>query len=145
MNGYGSEIRSGEGTLRIQTTTAGGALPVKGAVVRISRVAEEGEPDVVLYSFETDESGLTPFVVLAAPPKSESLSPDGGDAYAVYRVVVNREGFYPVEVGRVPIFDGVRALQPIALIPINEGGAFSPAGDEEYLGLFGVSETTGQL
>jgi len=114
-------------------------------LVRISRAAEEGQPDVTLYTFETDESGLTPFVILEAPSRSESLIPDGGNAYAVYRVTVNREGFYPVEVGRVPIFDGIRALQPIAMIPVSEGGAFSAAGEEEHLGLFGVPSDTGRL
>ena len=144
MNGYGND-RGGEGRLRIQATTADGALPVKGALVRISRAAEAGFPDVSLYTFETDESGLTPIVILEAPPKGESLAPGAEDVYAVYRVTVSREGFYPVEIGRVPVFDGVGALQPIALIPVSEGGAFSPAGEEEHLGLFSVPADTGRL
>ncbi len=111
---------TGEGYLRIWTTTAGSALPVSGTPVRI-----EDEGGGLLHVLRTGESGLTPTVTLPAPPAAESLTPstnDKGKPYASYYLSIDMPGYQPVRSLAVPIFDGITSLQPITLLPITAAG-----------------------
>lgn len=116
------------GILAVRVYTAGGALPVAGATVTVS--AEDGEEDFlrVLY---TDESGKTPPLNLAAPPASASLSPGGARPYAIYRIRVESNGYYPHENRRVPVFAGVRSVQGVELIPRSPYGDVPPVGSTD--------------
>lgn len=107
---------SSKGYLRIWITTAGGSLPVQGVPVQIRE--ENGN---ILHVLRTGESGLTPTVELPAPPAAESLTPGAAAPYALYLVTVELSGYQPVQEMAVPIFDGVTSLQPITLIPQQEG------------------------
>ena len=97
------------GFLQILVRTAGDSLPVKEADVLV-----EGEG--VAKQLLTDESGRTKQVALPAPPASNSLKAGSEAPFALYRVTVEKEGFYRQTTENVPVFAGVVSLQPITLI-----------------------------
>ncbi len=103
------------GTIVVRVSTAGGALPVEGADVRI-RGAEEGNQSTV-YLLTTDRSGLNEEISVPTPPASVSLTPGNIKGFADYDIEVFKTGFYPVTLRRVPVFSGVRSVQPVTLIP----------------------------
>ena len=105
------------GYLRVQARTAGEALPVGGAQVRI--LDAEGN---TLYRLLTDESGETEAVPLETLNRDFSLDPDfSGKPYAQYGVTVEAEGFDPAFVWEIPIYDGETASLPVSLYPLEEG------------------------
>ena len=106
-----------EGFLRVVVSTADGALPIENA-----RVVIRGEDGRELVLF-TNESGATESVPLPAPSVQGSKSPEGKDPFSVYRVSVDKEGFYSHLTGVVPIFSGVSARQPVNLIGLAEYGS----------------------
>lgn len=128
----------GVGYLKIRATSAGGALPVEGAVVRISEYTPEGNGEV-LYSLRTNGGGLTETVALGAPPAVESMMPGAARPYSIYNVSVTKDGYYPVESIAVPIFSGIVAVQPIAMIPLTEEE--SVAGAEDGVMIYETPDT----
>ena len=103
------------GTILVRVSTAGGALPVEGADVRI-RGAEEGNKSIV-YLLTTDRSGLPEEISVPTPPAAVSLTPGNAKGFADYDIEVFKAGFYPITLRHVPVFSGVRSLQPVNLIP----------------------------
>ena len=105
------------GALIVQTSIAGGALPLLGASVTVS---DGGgglitEPITVI----SGASGLTEAIILPAPAPALSQTPSPTSLpYALYNLSVTREGYYPFTAERVPIFAGVRSIQPINMIPL---------------------------
>ena len=104
------------GYLQIQARTAQDAIPIGGAQVRV--LDDEGN---TLYRLSTDESGETQPVSLETVDRSFSLNPGYmGTPYANYGAVIEAEGFQPVTVAEIPIFDGETAVLPAALVPLEE-------------------------
>lgn len=112
----------GEGYIKMRVTAVGGTVPVQGAKVVISEYGA-GEPggDEVLFTMRTNASGNTPTVALPAPSMAESLSPGGKRPYSLYAIRVTNDGYYPVELAAVPVFDKVTSLQAVDLLPIGAG------------------------
>ena len=104
------------GSLNLKAYTGGGAIPVKGAVIRISG-ADENNSDVV-YSLLTDLDGIIPTVKLPSPDAALSKS-EGAELqpYSNYDVEVTKDGFYPKHVYNLPIFENVTTLLDINMIP----------------------------
>ncbi len=114
------------GTLLVRTTTASGAYPVSDVNVYITGVAEIGED--IKISVLTNESGITQTILLPAPPRSLSLSPDrNGEAYAKYDVEIFKEGYYRKKLFDVAIFPGISSVLPVNLIPV------TPYNEEENM------------
>ena len=66
----------GTGYLQIRVTSAGGAFPIKDAVVTVlSDPLVNGAPSSVIRTLRTDTSGLTETVPLPAPSRTLSQSP----------------------------------------------------------------------
>lgn len=108
------------GYLQVQTRTAADALPIEGAQVWI--LDDEGN---TLYRLLSDDSGETQTIPLETLDKSFSQNPDYlGNPYYTYDVMVQAEGFEPVSVTEIPIFDGETATLPIMLTPLQEGQTF---------------------
>lgn len=102
------------GYLQIQAQTAQEALPLEGAQVWVLDNEEN-----ILYHLVTDESGQTQTVSLETADKRYSQDPYyQGKPYADYGVVVEAEGFEPVSISHIPIFDGETAALPAALTPL---------------------------
>ena len=106
------------GTLSVRAFTAGGALPVGDAVVRIFGAEEDNR--YVANSLLTDSDGITPIVSLPAPNVSYSLSPSAARLpYSVYDIEVSAAGYYPKRIYGVPIYSGIYSLLPFNMIPEN--------------------------
>lgn len=108
---------TGTGYLRAQVTAGGGAVPVEGASVTVSRI-EDGR-EILLMMMTTDRSGLTDTAALPAPDIGLSEAPDPSSRpYTEYIVSASADGFYPVSGLTVPVFPTVRSVQPIAMVPL---------------------------
>lgn len=108
------------GYLQFDVFTAGGAYPVPGAVVAVKKMLPGGVGLVrLLFS---DRSGRTPTIALPAPSASLSQNPMSTTVrpFSEYSVTVRAKGFYTLSDIRIPIFAGVKTVQPIDLIPLPE-------------------------
>ncbi len=102
------------GYLQIQARTAQDAVPLKGAQVWV--LDAEGN---TLDRLVTDESGETQAVSLETVDGIYSQDPAySGKPYAEYGVIVDAEGFEPVSIEKIPIFDGETAMLPVELVPL---------------------------
>ena len=116
ITGESTPLPSEIGVLQVWVTTASAALPLARAHVTVS----DGEG--VRYSGETDESGRSEAISLPAASAQGSLSPEGQPTpFTLYDIAVHKDGFYRVENRGVPLYGGVRAIQPVRLIPLPEG------------------------
>lgn len=106
------------GELKIQASTAQGTVPVEGAQVTVSK--DFGDETKVFYSLQTDKSGLADEIVLPAPDRSLSQTPSeaDGDSFETYDVTVEHPEFRKAVFLNVPIFDGVKSIQPVRLVPL---------------------------
>ena len=110
---------TGQGFLTVNVRTAGGALPVEGAMITISSV--DGENSTVVAVMFSDMSGTTDVVSLPTPPRGQSLAPGGGPVNTLYTVETARDGYYRVISENVPVYDGVTSIQQVNLVPIAGG------------------------
>ena len=107
----------GKGYITVNVRTAGGALPVEGALVTVS----SSDNGTVVAVTVTDRAGLGEIIELPTPPKSNSLAPNGGEVSSFYTVDTDKDGFYHVVNANIPIFDGVTSIQTVLLVPIAVG------------------------
>ena len=107
------------GTLRIRATSASGAIPIMGAIVRIMG-GEEANQDVI-KSLVTDNDGITPKVKLPTPKRSYSLTPEDEESpFALYDVDISADGYFTKRIIGVAIFSGINAILPVNMIPESE-------------------------
>ncbi|MCI8497280.1 MAG: carboxypeptidase regulatory-like domain-containing protein [Clostridiales bacterium] len=108
-----------EGRLKIQASTAQGAVPIAGASVQVSR--EIGGKPHVFYNVVTDEDGIADGMTLPAPPKILSETPqDCEKSWATYDIEVSHPNFPTQKFKNIPIFDGVETIQPVNFLPAQE-------------------------
>ena len=109
------------GIFTVRAYTAGGGLPVEGAIVRIFGAEEINRN--ISHSLLTDKDGSTREIQLPAPTRNKSLSPDPtGPAYSLYNVEVDKEGFYSKKIFGSSVFAGVKSLLLVNMIPVSDGG-----------------------
>ena len=113
-------LPEGTGFLVVQASTASGAIPLEGATVTIT--GDDPQNTEILFVLTTGTDGRTARVPLSAPPRSASLSFDGGRAFATYHIRVQAKEYTDAEYSGVPIFDGITAIQQAELIPIPANG-----------------------
>lgn len=109
----------GRGYITVNVRTAGGALPVEGAVITIR--SEEAGGGTVIAVLITDSAGVSDIVELPAPPKENSMQPGNNNVSSFYTVDTDREGYYHVVNEHIPVFDGVTAIQQVLLVPVAGG------------------------
>ena len=107
----------GRGFITVNVRTAGGALPVEGALVTVS----SSDTGTVIAVTLTDNAGLSEIIELPTPPKENSLVVDGSEVSTFYTVDTDKDGFYHVVNANIPVFDGVTAIQQVLLVPIAVG------------------------
>ena len=105
------------GSLKIQVINIRNNFPIQNAKVSIS---SKGEPERVLEQLTTDSSGQTENISLPAPPAEYSLEPSIYQPYSEYNVLVEAEGFQPLNISGTEVLAGAQAIQPAKL-----------AGDED--------------
>jgi len=113
------------GYLTIQSRIAGDAVPLQG--VQITVLDDQGRR---VYDLITDENGETQPVPLETVSKDFSLeSSYTGTPYVSYDVFAQASGFNSIYISGVPVFEGETAIQPLALVPMQEMQR-SPAVEE---------------
>lgn len=117
----------GQGYLTVNVRTAGGALPVSGALITVRTT--DREDGTVLAVMLSDDAGTSEVIALPAPPKENSLSPGNGEVCSFYTVDTDCEGYYHVINENVAVYDGVTAIQQVLLVPIAGGIANPPPYD----------------
>ena len=100
-------------TLTFQLTTGRSALPVAGARVVVTSPGSDLHRTVT-----TGASGRTPPLCLDAPDRSASLDPNAPEPpYSVYDAEITAEGYLPVRVEGIQMFQGVESVQRLDLSP----------------------------
>lgn len=102
------------GTLRVSVIDRDTNQPVRNARVEVSYTAD---PESVLEVLDTDNSGLTEDVGLAAPPLEYSMEPGIEQPYAEYTVTVRAEGYEAFSVSAVNVLSGELSLQNMPMEP----------------------------
>lgn len=122
-----NENKSANGLLTVRVFTANEAIPIQGATVFVYENDKEGGKTGVIRSGTTNDGGLTDAFELRASPRDESLRPTGEKPYIGYNLEIVKDGYYTVRDVNVPIFAGITAIQPVAMIPLSEfSGTESP-------------------
>lgn len=104
------------GTLRVRAYTAGGALPVEGAVVRVVGSSEDNR--LIAFSSLTDRDGLSELLILPAPSVDFSLTPDPAELpYSLYDLEVSVPGYYTKRIKGLTVFSGINSIQLVNMIP----------------------------
>ncbi|MBO7196881.1 MAG: carboxypeptidase regulatory-like domain-containing protein [Clostridia bacterium] len=121
------------GTLRVRAYTAGGALPVEGAVVRVLGAGEDNR--LVSFSSLTDRDGLSDRFMLPAPPVEYSLTPSPAELpYSVYDIEISKRGYLTKRIRGLTVFSGINSIQLIDMIP-GSGNVIQdyPRGNINYI------------
>ena len=129
-NNSNQEAPSGIGYLIVRVSTALGAIPLGDALVTIK--GAEAENSSVIYSQLTDSSGVTKKVALSAPNIRESESPGYPHPYSLYNIDVTRDGYLPLRINNVAVFDSITSIQPAVMIPLADNkysDSYSPGAD----------------
>ena len=121
---------TGTGYLRLRGYTASNAFPVTDVSVHIVQ-RTNGSDFPVNITVNTGSEGVSEDVPIPCPSREYSLDENNTTVlpYSVVDLSATREGFYPVRVDGVQIFDTVVALQEFAMIPIEENGDIAPIED----------------
>lgn len=117
-----NESNKSLGYLIVRVSTARGAIPLANATVSVRGSTPQNSG--IVYSLESDISGLTPKLPLPAPPRSNSLSPNQDVAFSLWNIDVFAKGFITAHYSNVPVYSDITSIQSAELIPLGEG--FSP-------------------
>ena len=110
---------TGEGTISFRVYTAREALPVEGAKVTVTK--DFGGDKYTFFEMMTDSSGQTELQSLAAPDKSLSLdSSNKIQPFSLYDAVVSKNGYIEIILTGIPVFDGAKSVQRVAMVPSTE-------------------------
>ncbi len=104
------------GILSFRTYTAGGALPVPGAMIRVR--GTDGVAKDFKTTLVTDRDGVSGNIVLPTPDVALSLSPGANEApYSLFEVEITAPGYFPKRISGLTVFPGVNSVQLINMIP----------------------------
>ena len=108
------------GTLQINVTSSVNAFPVERAEISISYT---GVPESTLEKIQTDSSGQTETIELAAPPEEWRLDiEEDRQPYSEYTLSIKAPGFEPVNIAGTEILANVKAIQNIQMKPADVSG-----------------------
>lgn len=112
-----TQNESSYGRFGVRTFAASSAYPIKGAIVIVRSKKES--PPLTVAVLETDESGKTPVIALAAPPKALSLSPnENGTPFSLYDAEISHPGFYTTVTRDIQIYPDTASILPVNMIPL---------------------------
>lgn len=114
-----SESADFVGYLRVFAFTGGGAEPIVGARVIVTR--PDGDSQAVFANLTTDGDGFTPVIALPSVDPALTLRPGNVQPYVTYAVRVTADGFQPVEHRNIPVYGDNYVTQPVAMTPILPG------------------------
>ncbi len=117
------------GTLQVEVTTASGDIPIVNAHITVF----DSDGKNVIRFMMSGIDGTSPVVTLYAPPRKYSESPEAAEEerpYSEYLVRVTARGFYPSVDINVAVFSGVKSIQSVHLLPLDE---FMPVPEREMI------------
>lgn len=104
------------GILNIQVLCALGLRPIDLANVEIYA---KKDPNTLLATLTSDNTGNTPAIELPAPPLEYSMSPSETLPYEEYIIAVNAPGLRTVIIDSVHIFPNIVSIQKVSLPPVD--------------------------
>ena len=135
FNNYADFLKSNpqKGVLKFQVYAANQAFPVVNARVTVYLRLSDGNRE--MFDGLTDINGIIDNIVLPAPDKSLSQSPDSLSVpYSSYTATVEHPDFSNVSFINIPVFSGIKSIQGVEMIPMTESARIN--GTRTY------SETT---
>ena len=115
------------GLLQVNVTSEPTSFPISNATISISYT---GVPGQTLEQIQTNSSGQTDVLELAAPPIELSLNPNNDiQPYSEYTIEVTAPGYEPVSISGTEILADVTALQNVSLRPSEPTGT----GEETFV------------
>ena len=113
------------GTLNVRVFTSQAQIPVFGAVVAVARRGGDGKYQLIALR-ETDRSGDIEPVAVAAPPASESTSPDEATRpFSAVDIWVEHPEYEVVWLRGVQVFAGQQTQQQVELAPFVAGESWT--------------------
>ena len=103
------------GALRVQAYIGAQGFPVSGALVTVSAPFKDGER--VLYAVKTNADSIADNLILPAPDREASQIPGSQNPFAEYNVSVSHPNYRTATFTGVPVFAGVRSIQPVVFLP----------------------------
>ncbi len=107
-----------EGILKIRASSGEGSIPLVNVNILVYKDFSDGRH--VFFSGATNTDGVVGDIVLPAPPKINSEQGNGKSPYASYTVSASRDGLVGEEVENVPVFSGIKSIQPIVMKSVGE-------------------------
>ena len=120
-----------EATLQFHVTAAETALSVAGVYIEVFRredfdmlagaPADDGNSagnDVITEMVKTDDEGYSPIMTLPAVQDVATLDSDANRPHTVYQATLVKAGYFRVHIHCIPLFGGMRATQPVEMIPL---------------------------
>jgi hypothetical protein len=120
----------GRGWLKVHVFASEARFPLSNARVVVFQTMNG--KNYVIYDKLTDSNGVVEDMVLPAPRKEYSLSPNGVSGkhsipYSTYNLYVDHPGFLRKSYPEISVFDGVDSIKPVILTPKTMGMANIPA------------------
>ncbi len=122
-----TEAPAYSGNLTINVTSSQGLIPIQNATITISYTRE---PDAVVTTLTTNESGQTETIALPAPSINYSTEPSEVQPYSEYNITVTASGYEPVFISGTEILPDVTAVQPVSMTPLELEGPDAPAEED---------------
>ena len=126
------------GVLRVQAFSADRTFPVPNALVRVYINLADGERE--LFQGVTDVDGVLDDISLPAPDSSISFDENSTVApFATYVLRVSKPGYSAAVFNGIPVFDSVKSIQPVEMIPLSADGSqpVQTVVPQEPISLFG--------
>ena len=122
-----AEAPAYSGNLTINVTSTQGLIPIQNATITISYTRD---PDSVVTTLTTNDSGQTDTISLPAPSINYSTEPSEVQPYSEYNISVTASGYEPVFISGTEILPDVTAIQPVSMTPLELEGPDAPAEED---------------
>ncbi len=109
------ERNTAKGALKVQASTARQAFPV--ADVNVSIYKQFSDNMKVYYSVTTDNNGIVDSLVLPAPPRALSQTPESEKPFASYTVVAKHPDYREETISDVQVFDSIKSILKLDMKP----------------------------
>ena len=103
------------GMRRVQAFAGNRSVPVENVRVAVSKQFTDGLHE--FYVVYTNQSGIADDMILPAPDRQLSQQPGDCCPYADYQVTTSKNGFQTMVYMDVPVYDGIKSIQPARMIP----------------------------
>lgn len=109
------------GTIRVEVYASDRAYGIGSARVMMFLTLPSG--NIAVFDGLTDISGSTPSIILPAPSRELSQSPNNGEAppFSTYMVYVEHPSYVRALFNNVPVFSGVESIQPVQMLAKTAG------------------------